>query len=224
MNMRPHRFPPLSQVAAGARGLAGSPAELQAACADGFQEGMDKGYREGYESGLRMGRQDGHIEGRNEGIEEGRQKALAHFDNLAQPVEAMLESLQQLRHDYQSALRQEVVELVAKVARQVIRCELALQPVQLLALVDETLGAMPATLDEVEVYLNPEELDRICELAPEKAQRWNLIADPRMEPGECRVKAGGHEADAGCKQRLAACIEQVSAQLLEMADQPEVEA
>ena len=35
------------------------------------------------------------------------------------------------------------------------------------------------------------------------------LADPRLEPGECRVKAGDHEVDAGCQGRLAACMEQV---------------
>jgi flagellar assembly protein FliH len=91
----------------------------------------------------------------------------------------------------------------------VIRAELALQPVQMLALVDEALSAMPPTRDEVEVLLNPEELKRIQELDPKRARKWNLLADPRLEPGECRVKAGDHEVDAGCQGRLAACMEQV---------------
>lgn len=215
--VRPHRFPPLAQILAGGRSQSGAQAQ-QASFADGFQEGLDKGYREGYDTGLENGRQDGIGEGRNEGILQGRREALARFDTLSQPVDAMLESLRQLQQDYQSALRKEVVDLVAKVARQVIRCELALQPVQVLALVDETLAAMPPARDGIEVYLNPEELERICELDPERAGRWTLVPDPSLEPGECRVKAGGREADAGCRQRLAACIQQVSRQLLDPVD------
>jgi flagellar assembly protein FliH len=144
---------------------------------------------------------------------------LERFDALAAPVDAALMALRQLQTDYQSALRKEVVELVAKVARQVIRSELALQPVQLLSLVDETLATMPPAREGVEVYLNPEECERIRELAPERAARWTLIADPRLEPGECRVKADGREADAGCRQRLAACMEQVAAQLLPLGEE-----
>ena len=108
-------------------------------------------------------------------------------------------------------------------SRQVIRCELALQPTQVLALVDEALGAMPASEDnKIEVFLNPEELQRIRELAPDRASRWKLIADSRLEPGECRVKAGDREADAGCKQRLAACMDKIRAQLTEPAMAPPV--
>lgn len=210
---RLHRFPPLGQLLA-SRPQPGTAME-QPSFAEGFQEGLDRGYREGYETGMESGRQDGVAEGRAEGMQAGRRDALARFGELAGPVDAVLEGLQQLQHDYQAALRKEVVDLVAKVARQVIRCELALQPTQLLALVDETLAAMPPTSDKIEVYLNPEERDRICELDPEHAVRWNLIADPRLELGECRVRAGGREADAGCRQRLAACMEQVGTQLLD---------
>lgn len=215
-NTRPHRFPPLTQLRAAANPQ--SAATDQPSFAEGYQEGVDRGYREGYESGLSSGRQDGIAEGHSEGLLAGRREAHARFAELAQPLEAMQESLRHLQHDYQAALRKEVVDLVGKVARQVIRCELALQPVQLLALVDETLAAMPPTQEGIEVHLNPEELDRIRELDPERAARWNLIADPRMEAGECRVRAGGREADAGCRQRLTACIEQVKSQLLDPAD------
>lgn len=210
-SVRPYRFPPLSQIGTTTPGLQSSHAEA-------FQEGMEHGYREGYDSGLENGRRDGLTQGYDEGQRKGREEAVqavkAHFGELAGPLDAMFEALQALQADYQSALRKEVVELVAKVARQVIRSELALQPVQLLSLVDETLATMPPVRDKVEVYLNAEELERISELAPERVAQWTLIADPRLEPGECRVRSGEREADAGCKQRLAACMEQVSQQLL----------
>jgi flagellar assembly protein FliH len=215
-NLRPHRFPPLSQVGLALPGSGA--AQLQLSHAEAFKEGMDRGYQEGYDTGLASGRRDGLVIGREDGAREAgetaRREVLARFEELAQPLDAMHAALHQLQADYQMALRKEVVELVAKVARQVIRSELALQPVQLLSLVDETLATMPPAREGVEVYLNPEELERISELAPERAARWTLIADARLEPGECRVKADGREADAGCRQRLAACIEQVSAQLL----------
>lgn len=236
---RPHRFPPLTQLAS----LAGAPAALparaenaggdpgysrmpqhlhahvQATLAEGFQQGMDRGYQEGLESGLRAGRQEGLDAGLAEGLRQGRDQGhaegLARFERLAQPIDKLFSELQQVQADYQSALRTEVVDLVAKVARQVIRSELALQPVQLLALVDETLAAMPPAADGVEVYLNPEECQRIKELAPERAARWSLIPDARLEAGECRVRAGDREVDAGCRQRLSACMDKVREQLVD---------
>jgi flagellar assembly protein FliH len=128
---------------------------------------------------------------------------------MAKPVDAMLRSLRKMKTEFRNAQRKEVVDLVGKIARQVIRAELALQPVQMLNLVDEALAAMPPTRDDVEVFMNPEELKRIQELDPKRAKKWNLMADPGLDLGECRVRAGDHEVDAGCQNRLAACMTQV---------------
>lgn len=210
-NPRPHRFPPLARIGSAPEG------SFQASSAEAFQQGLDRGYREGYEGGFANAQKEGFAQGHEEGLAAGRteaqRQAAARFENLARPLDALFAAMQTAQQDYQSALSREVVDLVAKVARQVIRSELALQPVQLIALVEETLASMPPERDGVEVFMNPEEMERIRELAPDRVSQWSLIADARLEPGECRVKAGGREADAGCRQRLAACIEQVDKQL-----------
>jgi flagellar assembly protein FliH len=215
---RPYHFPPLAQVArptpyGGAQPGASLDEAWQGAVADGYSQGQRDGYDAGLEQGRAEGYPLGHAEGLVRGLEDGRVQAQAHFEQLARPVDAMLEGLKQLQADFRDAQRKEVVDLVGKIARQVIRAELALQPVQVLALVDEALATMPPTREQAEVYLNPEELKRICELDPKRAKKWTLLADPALEPGECRVKAGDHEADAGCHGRLAAVMEQVSEQL-----------
>jgi flagellar assembly protein FliH len=222
---RPYHFPPLGQFAAAPQASSGSAGEdWQGAVADGFRQGQ----RDGYDAGIAQGRGEGFEAGRAEGLarglEEGRNQALAHLEESARPVDAMLKGLKKLRTDLRDAQRKEVVDLVGKIARQVIRAELALQPVQLLNLVDEALAAMPPSRDQVEVFLNPEELKRITELDPKRAQKWTLLADPSLEPGECRVKSGDHEVDAGCQGRLAACMDQVTGQLQAAAERTEEEA
>lgn len=213
---RPFRFPPLSQVTAQA-GL--PPQDLQAALAQGYEQGQERGWREGYDTGTAQGQRDGssagHAEGLRLGAQQARDEVRARFDTLAAPLDTLRGALEQAHQDYQQALRGDLVDLVARVARQVIRCELALQPVQLLALVDETLATMPPPHKDVEVHLNPGDLQRIQEVDPARATRWSLVGDSALEAGECRVKMGSLEADAGCRQRLAACMEQVAAQLLE---------
>jgi flagellar assembly protein FliH len=217
--LRPHRFPPLAQVGRSASPLDGlSGAQLQASLAQGFQEGLAKGYEEGYASGLQTGtneaRSAAEMAGHAEGLAAGREDARALLVSPVAAVDTLLTHLCQLQQDYQGAMRREVVELVERVARQVIRAELTLRPTQLLALVDETLSAMPPARDGVEVFLNPEDRQRLLELGPERVKEWTLHADASLDPGECRVIAGGREADAGCRQRLAACMEQVRGQLM----------
>ncbi len=216
---RPFHFPPLAQVRAAARAAESSGTDApnqddwDGALAAGYRQGQQDGYDAGFEQARAEGFEAGQAEGRKQGLEaghaEGLQQALAGFEALAKPIDAALESLKQLKADYRDAQRKEVVDLVGKIARQVIRAELALQPTQLLALVDEALAAMPPSRDTVEVLMNPEELRRVTELDPKRAKKWNLLPDPSLEPGECRVKSGDHEVDAGCQGRLAACMDQV---------------
>ncbi|RZA35299.1 MAG: flagellar assembly protein H [Lysobacteraceae bacterium] len=222
---RPYHFPPLYQLTsalpkgATAGNGVGSAEEWQAALSDGYRQGQ----REGYEAGLDQGRGDGfpvgQAEGLQRGVEEGRAMALSEFEQLAKPVDAMLKGLKKLKTDMRAAQRKEVVDLVGKIARQVIRAELALQPVQLLALVEEALSVMPPSRDTVEVFLNPEELRRVLELDPKRAKKWTLLPDPALEPGECRVRSGDNEVDAGCQGRLSAVMDQVRDQLLDAEDE-----
>jgi flagellar assembly protein FliH len=220
-SFRPYHFPPLAQVAGPAVGSqSGSAADdWQGAVADGYRQGQRDGYDAGVEQGRADGLAAGHAEGLARGLEDARAQALADLAEHARPVDALLEGLVKLRTELRAAQRNEVVDLVGKIARQVIRAELALNPVQLLSLVDEALAAMPPSRDQVEVFMNPEEVKRITELDPQRAQKWTLLADPSLAPGECRVRAGDHEVDAGCQGRLAACMEQVSEQLHAAAEE-----
>lgn len=209
---RPFRFPPRVRTAAElADSMAGDPAALQRAVADGFQEGIDKGY----EQGLEQGREAGHREGFERGIEdgksigreEGRVMGRRAFDEAARPMDELVERFERFHQEFEQARREQLLELVQKVSKQVIRCELTLHPTQLLTLAEEALAAMPGDQDEVRILLNPEECTRIKELAPERAANWRLVPDEKLALGECRVITAQAEADIGCQQRLDSCMD-----------------
>ena len=207
---RPFRFPPRLRGNPHAEGLVSDPAALQRAVADGFQEGIDKGYREGLEQGREAGHHEGFAKGQQEGLRQGREEGRAQgrraFDEAGQPLSRLLEQFHTFQREFEQARREELLELVQKVARQVIRCELTLHPTQLLSLAEETLAAMPGDADDVRILLNPEECARIKELAPERAAAWRLVPDERLALGECRVISAQAEADIGCQQRLDSCM------------------
>lgn len=209
---RPFRFPPRVRTAAElADSVAGDPAALQRAVADGFQEGIDKGY----EQGLEQGREAGHREGFERGVEdgkaigreEGRAQGRRAFDEAARPMDDLIQRFERFRQEFEQARREQLLELVQKVSKQVIRCELTLHPTQLLTLAEEALAAMPGDQEEVRILLNPEECTRIKELAPERAAAWRLIPDEKLALGECRVVTAQSEADIGCQQRLDSCMD-----------------
>lgn len=206
-NWRPYRFPPRSSQA---QVNFGDPETLQRAIADGFQEGSEKGYQQGLEQGRVAGEREGYEKGRLEGLQqgrdEGREQGQRLFNEASQPLEQISEQLRQFLNNFERKRRQELLELVKKVAQQVIRCELTLHPTQLLALVEEALTTMPADHGEVRILLNPEECARIKDLAPERAAAWRLVPDDTLALGECRVVTAQAEADIGCQQRLDSCV------------------
>ena len=215
-NWRPYRFPPRSSNALPGD-WTGDPAAMQRAIADGFQEGTEKGYQQGLEQGQEAGLREGFDKGREEGVrlgrEDGRAEGRRLFEEASRPLEHVSEQLRSFLGELELKRRQELLELVKKVAQQVIRCELTLHPTQLLTLAEEALASMPGDQGDVRILLNPEECARIKDLVPERAAAWRLVPDDKLALGECRVVTAQAEADIGCQQRLDSCVDTLSEHL-----------
>ncbi|EEQ9789838.1 flagellar assembly protein H, partial [Escherichia coli] len=160
---RLHRFPPRQRAVTGEPLTTSiSAADYQRQLMDGFQEGLQKGFAqgmtEGQEQGFSEGHQQGFAEGRRQGYTEGslagQQEGRKQFVEAAQPLEAITGKVNDFLAHIERKQREDLLQLVEKVTRQVIRCELALQPTQLLALVEEALAAFPAMPETLQVMLS----------------------------------------------------------------------
>ncbi|MBY6185930.1 flagellar assembly protein H [Marinobacter hydrocarbonoclasticus] len=203
----------------------------------GYQEGFDRGYKEGQQQGhqagydegqaqgLDAGRQQGFASGRQEGLNHATEQAREELSQVLVPVQALKGVLEE---GYQSQVRQQrdlILELVQRVSQQVIRCELTLQPQQVLNLVEETLRALPDGQNALKIHLEPAACERLKELAPERIQEWTLVPDPAISAGGCRIVSENLDADASVESRLDACMSQVQARLdaMDLAEQAEAE-
>ncbi|MGV3346733.1 flagellar assembly protein FliH [Enterobacteriaceae bacterium LUAb1] len=211
--LRAYTFPPLRK---GMPPVSDVPqvldaAEYQKQLLEGFQQGVSDGFIQGVEQGKEQGYQEGLQRATEEGLAQGRTdgKRMAHAEFMlaARPLDALVKQLQTALNEHQQRRQKELLQLVEKVTRQVIRCELALQPTQLLALVEEALSSLPEQPTRLRVLLNPEEFSRISEAEPEKVAEWGLVAEPGMETGECRVMTDAAEMDIGCGHRLDQCMD-----------------
>lgn len=222
--VRRYKFPPLRKSPQSGDGMGIGDfapmdgAAIQQQLAEGFQEGLTRGFEqgleegrgEGYQEGVRLGFDEGLRKGHDEGKQAGRQL----FIDAAGPLEAMTGEVKRWLEAYEQRRREELLQLVEKVSRQVIRCELTLHPTQLLTLVEEALSSLPKMPEELKVCLNPEEFHRISEAEPERAQAWNLASDAKLLPGECRVITETTEMDVGCQHRLEQCLDVLKETLL----------
>jgi flagellar assembly protein FliH len=170
----------------------------------GYREGSERGYREGREQGLREGHDEGYAAGYAAGQNEGRAAMLDAKARFEQLVGCLDEPL--ARVDDQ--VEEELIALVIAIARQLIRRELHNAPGEIVAVVREAMGILPASSRKVTVHLNPDdaELVRSTLTHDEHPPRWKIIEDPALTRGGCRVTTETSYLDATVEKRLAAAI------------------
>ncbi|WP_165312873.1 flagellar assembly protein FliH [Vibrio ziniensis] len=222
---RIHRFPPLAQPLIVNDEFAldedrlGSQADVQRQLETGFQQGLQQGFDEGLRQGIEQGKQQGIVEGQKEGFQKGflsgEQSGKQRFTDAIKPVNEIFQSLSQWQMEQEQQQRHIICELVQKVAQQVIRAELTLMPQQILALVNETLNAMPGKAESVVVHLNPQDLERITQINSDLPDNWKLVADKDLPVGGCHLVTDEAEADASCDSRLQSCMDNVKQHMLE---------
>lgn len=215
--LRLHQFPPLRKRWPQGQHEPQGAGEYQQQLMTGFQQGVSDGFEQGVAQGKEQGYQDGLTRGSEEGMRQGREdgKRIAHTEFMlaARPLENLVTQMQKALDEHEQRRRSELLQLVEKVTRQVIRCELSLQPGQLLALVEEALSSLPEAPKRLRVLMNPEEFARINESETSKVSEWGLTADPEMAPGECRIMTESAEMDVGCAHRLEQCMDVLSQSL-----------
>ena len=220
--VRLHRFPPLLQSAHEKEMKEASAAwdDYQNKFDRGYDEGLQQGHDAGFAAGEEQGKQAGYNAGFTQGLEEGHAQGRAHLEAQMNEMIAPLSALKEILEDghNQHIIQQQdlILELVRKVSQQVIRCELTLQPTQILTLVEETLAALPDDAQQVKIHLEPTAVTKLQELAADKIKDWKLVADDSISAGGCRVVSEHSDADASVETRLNTCMEHVADKLTEI--------
>jgi len=155
---------------------------------------------EGYEQGHKEGLEFGH----REGLEQGR---AAVQEKLSQ-LDTMMATLQRPFEELDQQVENEIVTLVINMVRQLIRREVKLDPGQIVGVVREALGVLPVSARNVRVVLHPEDavLVREAYTLGEHDQQWQIVEDPVIQRGGCRVATDTSQIDATLDSRLSSLI------------------
>lgn len=156
------------------------------------------------EEGFEQGRKEGLSYGHREGLEEGRaeiQQRLARLDQLLAALDRPFEQLDQ-------QVENEIVTLVINMVRQLIRREVKLDPGQIVGVVREALGILPVNARNIRVVLHPEDavLVREAYTLGDHDQQWQIIEDPVIQRGGCRIHTDTSQIDATLDSRLNSLI------------------
>lgn len=102
----------------------------------------------------------------------------------------------------------ELGQLAALIARQIVRRELKTETGQIVSIVREAVSNLPIASQNIRVVLHPEDagLVRTALSMSEHEQRWELVEDPVISRGGCKVVSESARIDATVEAQLNAII------------------
>lgn len=138
------------------------------------------------------------------GLEAGRVAGKAEIDRIGVRLQAVLAAMANPLEDLDEQVEDELLQLALAVARQIIRRELAVNPAHVIAAVREALGELPASSREVRVLLNPEDAQLVREALPRPSGHasWEIVEDPVIARGGCKVVTTNTTVDASLEARV----------------------
>ncbi|MGD8784243.1 MAG: flagellar assembly protein FliH [Thioalkalispiraceae bacterium] len=168
----------------------GTSADYQGPLTAGQIEQLQK---QAYEEGFERGRKDG--------LKAGEQEAQQQLQQLASILDVFTDPLKEL----DDKVVQQLVDLTTIIAGQVIRRELRADPGQIIAVVRECIKNLPVTSRKVSIFLHPDDAMLVrgaFSIDESVDQSWQIIDDPVLTRGGCRIEAENSKIDATVEQQL----------------------
>ena len=158
----------------------------------------DQAYAKGEAAGMAAGQ--AQFEARN-----------AELAARIQRLDSILAVLSKPLAELDAQVEKQLLTLSLTVARHLVRRELRIDPSQVVAIIRETVGLLPAASRNVRVHLHPEDAALLRErLAEPQAERaWSIIEDPVMSRGGCRVTTDTAHIDARLETRIGQVMSQI---------------
>lgn len=186
--------------------------EIESMQKQAYDEAFAQGQKEGHEKGLQEGESKGYEQGFEQGMVEGSKKGYEENLHLIRKQTAdfvsLLESLSEPFKELDQAVEKELVDLSIGIASQLIRREIKIDPGQIVAVIREAVHALPIASQKLTLRMHPEdaELVRSSLALDDISPPWNLIEEPLITRGGCKVETEASNIDVTVENRLAAII------------------
>jgi flagellar assembly protein FliH len=152
-----------------------------------------------YEDGLR----DGFVQGLAQARRESADTLRAQHDALARRADALIAEMTAQLAALQQSVAEEVTALAVEIARSAVGAALRIRPELIGPVAEEALAAIADEHGKPVLRLHPDDAVLVAELlAPALAARGaQLVPDPAVTPGGCRVETGRAGVDATLQTR-----------------------
>lgn len=149
---------------------------------------------------------------RQEAYREAMEKAEREAEVLRAQAREVLKQAEEIRRVTFERLEGELVDLAVSIAEKVVGMHLSVDPEAVLAVAREAIQ-MTGVREQVTIWAHPDEvalfnekMDELRTLLPASAA-LNVIADPAVKPGGCRVETEHGRVDATLDARWKALLE-----------------
>ncbi|AWY40685.1 flagellar assembly protein FliH [Pseudomonas putida] len=178
--------------------------ELESIRQEAYNEGFAVGEREGFHSTTLKVRQEAEaaLAPKLAGLEQ----LMAH---LFEPIA-----------EQDTLIEKSLVDLVQHITRQVIQRELAIDSSQIEHVMREALKLLPLGVDNVRLYINPQDFAQVKALRERHEETWRIVEDESLLPGGCRVETEHSRIDATVETRVVRVMDKLFDQLHEQALHP----
>jgi len=180
--------------------------------ADGGLESIQPVTARAIEELQRQARQEGYEAGHQEGFEKGFLDGQAEIEQRIRNLDMILQELTEPLAELDAQVIEQMAGLAMAVARQLVRRELQSVPEQVVGVVREALSALPVSSRQVKVYLHPADAELVrnaFRVEDDEAMNWQIVEEPLLSRGGCKVSAVNSSIDASLEQRLNRIISHV---------------
>jgi len=163
-------------------------------------------WQTGHDAGLAAGLEQGRAQGLSEGHAEGHSQAHQRFIGAWAPLEQLAQSFSQELRAFESSMASDLLAFAVGMAERLVAAHLACEPRAIEPLLREALAALPNTLVQGRLRVNPADLKVAREFLeqerPETAWQW--VEDPQIPRGGCLVETPSLRQDLMLPSRMRA--------------------
>ena len=177
---------------------------------EGLAEGRMEGLKQGHAEGFAQGRDEGLSVGRDEGYAQGQVAAKVDIDRAIAAWETLARQLEKPLQAVDLKVEQQLVALVAALAKAVIRTEIATNPEVIHAVIREAVSVLPLNTPQLVLTLSPEDRTLVEASYSESQLRergWTLRTDATLARGDCQLETDTSRVDVRLEETVKELLE-----------------
>lgn len=150
--------------------------------------------------------EESYIKGYQAGLNKGQEKIQQQLELLNN----FISNLSSPFNEMNQQISEELARLAGKIARKLVKRELKTEPETIMAIVRDSLKALNEGSDNISVHLSPEDAQVVEDILKRvsKKQRWNIVEDPFLSKGDCKIASRDSLVDENLQSRINLIINQ----------------